>query len=70
VSSKDDNKERALIEAHMLICYTYQSLMKPPSETDGRYEDSMRVWNLKPEARGYMTAAERDLYDALMRTKA
>ncbi len=65
IISKD--MENAIEEAHMLLCYTYQALMKPPSKTDGRYEESMRVWNLDPLVRNLMPAADRALYDALMK---
>jgi len=68
-SAKKDRQMDALFEAHALLCDTYQCLMKPPSETGGRYEASMRVWNLKPEARDMMTGPEQCLYDALMKTK-
>lgn len=61
--------DSALFEAHALLTFHYQSYMKPPSETDGRYEESMLVWNLEPKAREMMGIAEIDLFDALMKLK-
>jgi hypothetical protein len=62
-----EDQRRALIEAHMVLCYMFQSFMLPPSQTDGRYEDSMRVWNLDPKARGLMDGCQQALYDELMK---
>lgn len=57
-------------EAHAGLVYTYHAYMKPPSETDGRYEESMFVWNLGPEARDMMPPNEQALFDALMKARA
>lgn len=57
-------------EAHAGLVYTYHAYMKPPSETDGRYEESMFVWNLEPEARDMMLPNEQALFDALIKARA
>lgn len=69
MSVAGSNITNALFEAHAQLTFNYQSYMNPPSETDGRYEGSMRVWNLEPKVREMMSLVEIDLFDALMKLK-